>query len=166
MKLLHRRLHVFTTSPRWQPSVEWTVKNARCIVFSSSHMTRMKHIHCTSNNNAAHYRLHDANLLAYLAATRLITSDLLGFLLYVFIVLLLLFTLSGSQFNHPHLLRRLPVRRLLRRGHLWDGLRHSVLRHLHDGAGQAVPSSQLGLECELFMFHTRATARLYKTTQI
>lgn len=94
MKLLHRRLHVFTTSPRWQPSVEWTVKNACCIVFSSSHMTRMKHIHCTSNNNAAHYRLYDANLLAYLAATRLITSDLLGFF-YMFS--LFFFSCSPSQ---------------------------------------------------------------------
>lgn len=59
-----------------------------------------------------------------------------------------LFSLAGAQFHHPHLLRRLGVWRLHCRGHLRDGLRHHLLHHLHDGAGQADPGGQLGLECE------------------
>lgn len=54
----------------------------------------------------------------------------------------------GPQPHHHHLLRRVSVRGLLRRGHLRDGLRHRLLRHLHDGPGQADPSGELGLECE------------------
>lgn len=60
----------------------------------------------------------------------------------------MLFSLVAPQFDHHHLLCCLDVRRILRRGHLRDGLRHLLLLHLHDGLGQAVPSGQLGLECE------------------
>lgn len=57
-------------------------------------------------------------------------------------------SLVAHQLHYHHLLCCISIWRLLRCGHLWDDLRHGLLRHLHDGAGQADPSGQLGLECE------------------
>lgn len=75
--------------------------------------------------------------------------------------------LLAHQFHYHHLLRCIPVWRLLRRGHLRDDLRHGLLRHLHDGDGQADPSCQLGLERESatclttqsYSSHTRTCVR-------
>lgn len=62
--------------------------------------------------------------------------------------LLPLQSLLDHQFHHHHLLRCVPLWRLLRCGHLRDGLRYGLLRNLHDGSRQADPSGQLGLERE------------------